>query len=77
MRSEIHKYTYSTEQFQCNLTQAYADDILLKVKSAKRLQKLIDSVDAFHKFVNIKLNPKKYEIFRANSKTNQIIKILK
>jgi hypothetical protein len=43
--------------------------------SAEGLQKLIDDSDTFFKFVNIKLNPKKCEIFRTNSKTNQVIKI--
>jgi hypothetical protein len=47
----------------------------LIANSAEGLQKLIDDADTFFKFVNIKLNPKKCEIFRTNSKTNQIIKI--
>jgi hypothetical protein len=75
MRQENHKYAYQTEQFPCNLIQAYADDTLLIANSAEGLQKLIDDADTFFKFVSIKLNIKKCEIFRTNSKTNQIIKI--
>jgi hypothetical protein len=57
------------------LIQTYVDDTLLIANSAEDLEKLIDDVDIFFKFVNYKLNPKKCEIFRTNSKTNQIIKI--
>jgi hypothetical protein len=58
MRQENHKYAYQTEQFPCNLIQAYADDTLLIANSAKGLQKLIGDADAFFKFVSIKLNSK-------------------
>jgi hypothetical protein len=75
MRQKNHKYAYQTEHFPCNLIQAYADDTFLIANSAEGLQKLIDDADTFFKFVNIRLNPKKCEIFRTNSKTNQIIKI--
>jgi hypothetical protein len=75
MRQENHKYAYQTEQFSCNLIQAYTNDTLLIANSAEGLQKLIDDVDTFFEFVNIKLNPKKCQIFRTNIKTNQIIKI--
>jgi hypothetical protein len=75
MRQENHKYAYQTEQFPCNLIQAHEDDTLVIANLAEGLQKLIDDADTFFKFVNTKLNPKKCEIFRTNSKTNQIIKI--
>jgi hypothetical protein len=75
MRQENHKYAYQTEQFPCNLIQAETDDTLLIANSAEGLQKLIDDADTFFKFVNIKLNPKKCEIFRINSKSNLFIKI--
>jgi hypothetical protein len=65
MKSENHKYAYQTEQFPCNLIQAYTDDTLLITNSAEGIQKLIDDADTFFKFVNIKLNPKKCEIFRT------------
>jgi hypothetical protein len=75
MRQENHKYAYQTEQFQCNLIQTYADDTLLIANSAEGLQQLIDDADTFFRFVHIKLNPNKCEIFRTNSKTYQIIRI--
>jgi hypothetical protein len=52
MRQENHKYAYQTEQFPCNLIQAYADDTLLIANSAEGLQKLINDADTFFKFVN-------------------------
>jgi hypothetical protein len=75
MRQENHKYAYQAEQFPSNLIQAYTDDTLLIANSAEGYPKLIDDADTFFKFVKIKLNPKKWEIFRTNSKTNQVIKI--
>jgi hypothetical protein len=75
MRQEKHKYAYQTEEFPYNLIQAYADDTLLIENSAEGLKKLIDQADSFFQFINIKLNPKKCEIFRANSKTNEVITI--
>jgi hypothetical protein len=74
MRQKNHKYAYQTEEFPRNLIQAYANNTLLIANSAEGLQKLIDDSDKFFQFVNIKLNPKKCEIFRTNSKTNQVIK---
>jgi hypothetical protein len=75
MRQENHKFAYQTEEFPCNLIQAYADDTLLIANSAEGLKKLIDDADRFFQLLNIKLNPKKREIFRANSKTNEVITI--
>jgi hypothetical protein len=76
MRQLNHKFAYQTEQFSYNLIQAYVDDTPLISNSAEGLQKLIDDADTFFKFVNIKLNPRKCKIFRTNSKTNQVTKIV-
>jgi hypothetical protein len=47
MRPENHRFAYQTEQFPCNLIQAYVDDILLILNSAEGLQKLIEDADTF------------------------------
>jgi hypothetical protein len=70
-KEENHKYVYSTKEFQINLIQAYIDDMILFSKSAKDLQSCFNDADRLFAFLNIKLNPKKCEIFRISSKKKE------
>jgi hypothetical protein len=46
--------------------QAYADDIILAANNEENLQNLINYVNNFFDFANIKLNPGKSEIMKIN-----------
>jgi hypothetical protein len=72
IQQENHKYAYLTDEFPCNLIRAYADDAIL-IAIWKSLQKIINEAEIFDKFVNIKLNIKKCEVFKfVGRSTNRI-----
>jgi hypothetical protein len=72
-REGNHIYTYSTNEFSIKYIQAYADYVILISKSIKGLQSLVDDVDIFFTFLNIKLKSKKCKTFKIRSKKNEEI----